>query len=83
MVASFSRGSCSAGRVFQPSSWSDDDSCVILLEQRNLPAEERYLAFSDVGDVATVIREMVVRGASSDRRDRRLRPGAGGEGGNG
>lgn len=52
-----------SGSSFSAVELSDDDSRVILLEQRNLPAEERYLAFSDVGDVATAIREMVVRGA--------------------
>lgn len=39
-----------------------DDACV-LLDQRLLPAEERYLALHGVEDVAAAIRDMVVRGA--------------------
>jgi methylthioribose-1-phosphate isomerase len=44
-----------------PVSWSDD-GCV-LLDQRKLPAEETYLTLGSIGEVATAIKDMVVRGA--------------------
>src|SRR5690606_26467848 len=52
-----------SGSRFSAVELTDDDSHVILLEQRNLPGEERYLAFSDVDGVAQGIKDMVVRGA--------------------
>ena len=44
-----------------PVSWSEG-GCV-LLDQRKLPAEETYLTLESIGEVATAITEMVVRGA--------------------
>ena len=47
--------------TIQSIKWRDD--CLYLLDQRRLPNEEVYLKYSTVGDVATAIRDMVVRGA--------------------
>lgn len=41
--------------------WKKDR--LALLDQRLLPAEERYLEMENAGDVARAIRDMVVRGA--------------------
>jgi len=41
--------------------WQDGKLC--LLDQRRLPAEERYLYPADAAEVAGAIRDMVVRGA--------------------
>ena len=41
--------------------WSGDR--LLLLDQRKLPAEERYLALSCAREIAEAIRSMVVRGA--------------------
>ena len=41
--------------------WSDGR--LLLLDQRVLPAEERYVELTDARQTATAIREMVVRGA--------------------
>ncbi len=53
-----------AEHVWQPVVAADwrDDACV-LLDQRRLPAEERYLTLHDAESVAAAIRDMVVRGA--------------------
>lgn len=41
--------------------WHDDR--LVLLDQRRLPGEVRFVECSTAGDVATAIRDMVVRGA--------------------
>lgn len=41
----------------------EGDATVVLLDQRQLPHEERYVSLRGHGDVARAIREMVVRGA--------------------
>ena len=40
-----------------------EDSALYLLDQTRLPAEERWLAYTDYREVAKAIRTMVVRGA--------------------
>lgn len=45
----------------RPLRWDDDALC--LLDQRLLPGEERWVRLTDWRDVATAIRDMVVRGA--------------------
>ncbi|MCG8436094.1 MAG: S-methyl-5-thioribose-1-phosphate isomerase [Gammaproteobacteria bacterium] len=51
-----------SGRMdLQPISWRDGKLC--LLDQRALPAEERYLDLGNAAEVADAIRSMVVRGA--------------------
>lgn len=40
-----------------------EDSALYLLDQTRLPAEERWLAYTDYREVANAIRTMVVRGA--------------------
>jgi len=45
----------------RPIIWENDH--LVLLDQRVLPSEERYLDFEDVYDVAQAITDMVVRGA--------------------
>ncbi len=45
----------------RPIKWENDQ--LVLLDQRVLPTEERYLEFNDVKDVAKAITDMVVRGA--------------------
>ncbi|MCA9628052.1 MAG: S-methyl-5-thioribose-1-phosphate isomerase, partial [Myxococcales bacterium] len=52
-----------SGSSFSAVELSEDDARVVLLEQRALPSEERYVAFSDVDSVAGAIKDMVVRGA--------------------
>ncbi len=42
-------------------SWRDD--CLQLLDQRLLPQQATWLCYNTVADVATAIRDMVVRGA--------------------
>ena len=44
-----------------PLRWSDEG--VVLLDQRLLPREETWIDLKDPGEVATAIRDMVVRGA--------------------
>lgn len=44
-----------------PLYWQDE--ALVLLDQRRLPGEERWLHYTDVAGVVTAIREMVVRGA--------------------
>ena len=50
-----------ASKAILPVSWSDG-GCV-LLDQRKLPAEETYLTLESIGEVASAITDMVVRGA--------------------
>lgn len=40
-----------------------ENDSVVMLDQRRLPAEQRYLRLRDAGEVADAIRDMVVRGA--------------------
>jgi len=40
-----------------------DDDAVILLDQRRLPQEEKYVELRDAASVAEAIRDMIVRGA--------------------
>ena len=40
-----------------------DNASVVLLEQRLLPVEERYVVVEDVDGMAVAIRDMIVRGA--------------------
>ncbi len=44
-----------------PVKWMDD--CVLMLDQRLLPTEEKWLELKTYNDVADGIRDMVVRGA--------------------
>lgn len=44
-----------------PVKWTDD--CVLMLDQRLLPLEEKWLELKDYNDVAVGIRDMAVRGA--------------------
>ncbi|MGH8453523.1 MAG: S-methyl-5-thioribose-1-phosphate isomerase, partial [Nevskiales bacterium] len=50
-----------ADTAIQPIRWRGDH--LELLDQRLLPAEERYLAVHSAGDTAAAIHDMVVRGA--------------------
>ena len=50
-----------ASQPLRPVRWCDDG--LLLMDQRRLPAEERYLHFSRSSGVARAITEMVVRGA--------------------
>jgi methylthioribose-1-phosphate isomerase len=56
-----SSGSEHAWQPVMAADWQDE-ACV-LLDQRLLPGEERYLSLNSAGEVADAIREMVVRGA--------------------
>jgi methylthioribose-1-phosphate isomerase len=47
--------------AIEPIRWRDDH--LELLDQRLLPAEERYLAIRTAGETAAAIHDMVVRGA--------------------
>src|SRR5260370_10836132 len=47
--------------VAQPFEWTDRG--VVVLDQRRLPAEEVYHTYAGYREVATAIREMVIRGA--------------------
>ncbi len=47
--------------VAQPIQWTDHG--VIMLDQRRLPSEEISHTYTDYREVATAIREMVIRGA--------------------
>jgi methylthioribose-1-phosphate isomerase len=47
--------------VAQPIEWTDRG--VVMLDQRRLPAEEIFYAYTDYREVAKAIREMVIRGA--------------------
>src|SRR5689334_1647824 len=47
--------------VAQPIEWTDRG--VVMLDQRRLPAEEISHTYTDYREVASAIREMVIRGA--------------------
>src|SRR5262249_17256442 len=47
--------------VAQPIEWTDRG--VVMLDQRQLPAEEISYTYTDYREVAKAIREMVIRGA--------------------
>src|ERR1700751_3743361 len=47
--------------VAQPIEWTDKG--VVMLDQRRLPAEEISYTYTDYREVASAIREMVIRGA--------------------
>ncbi|MGB7844319.1 MAG: S-methyl-5-thioribose-1-phosphate isomerase, partial [Candidatus Acidiferrum sp.] len=47
--------------VAQPIEWTDKG--VVILDQRRLPGEEVRYTYTDYREVATAIREMVIRGA--------------------
>ena len=47
--------------VAQPIEWTE--SGVVMLDQRRLPGEEIYHTYTDYREVATAIREMIIRGA--------------------
>jgi methylthioribose-1-phosphate isomerase len=47
--------------VAQPIEWTDRG--VIMLDQRRLPSQEIHHTYTDYREVATAIREMVIRGA--------------------
>lgn len=46
-----------------PVKWSDEEGAVLMLDQRLLPTEEKWLTLRTYTEVADAIREMVVRGA--------------------
>ncbi len=46
---------------FKTVSWNDES--LVLIDQRSLPGEEKYIKYNDVFDVAEAIKTMVVRGA--------------------
>ncbi len=47
--------------MFETISWKDDK--VVMIDQRILPVEEKYLEFSTYLEVAEAIKSMVIRGA--------------------
>jgi len=47
--------------MIEPISWHDDT--VVMIDQRALPQEERYLSFASHLDVAAAIKNMTIRGA--------------------
>ncbi len=49
--------------TIQPIQWNTDNRSLTLLDQTMLPREETYLEYTDPGEVALAIRELVVRGA--------------------
>jgi len=52
-----------SGASYSAVELSPDDNVVIMLEQRMLPREERYVELRDAAGVAEAIRVMIVRGA--------------------
>ncbi len=52
-----------SGHAYSAAELSAEGDQVVLLDQRRLPAEERYLTYPDAASVADAIRDMVVRGA--------------------
>jgi len=52
-----------SGASYSAVELAGENDCVWMLEQRALPAEERYLQMTTAADVAGGIRDMVVRGA--------------------
>ena len=49
--------------IFSPLALSDDGRCLHLLDQRALPAEERWLELRDLESIAVAIETLAVRGA--------------------
>ena len=49
--------------VIEPIKWDAVRKKLILLDQRLLPLEETYVEYTDPGEVAIAIRDLVVRGA--------------------
>jgi methylthioribose-1-phosphate isomerase len=49
------------GKMIIPVKWSDEG--VLMLDQRLLPTEEKWLTLRSLPEVADGIRDMVVRGA--------------------
>ena len=47
--------------ILSPLKWQDGK--LLLLDQRRLPAEEIWISYDDYREVASAIRQMVVRGA--------------------
>lgn len=47
----------------QPIQWDEERKTLTLLDQTMLPKEETYLEYTDPGEVAVAIRDLVVRGA--------------------
>src|SRR5688572_23964940 len=47
--------------MFRTVAWEDE--AVVMIDQRLLPQEERYLRCRDHHEVATAIRDMAIRGA--------------------
>src|SRR5712671_5275796 len=60
-IPSYVRYNSPSMYVAQPIQWTDRG--VIMLDQRRLPAEEISHTYTDYHEVATAIREMVIRGA--------------------
>lgn len=52
-----------SGHAYSAAELGGDGAHVVLLDQRRLPAEERYERYPDAASVAQAIKEMVVRGA--------------------
>jgi methylthioribose-1-phosphate isomerase len=52
-----------SGASYSAVELSPDDAVVLMLEQRGLPREERYVELHDAAGVAEGIRAMIVRGA--------------------
>ncbi len=52
-----------SGASYSAVELTHDDACVLMLDQRLLPGEERYVELRDVDAVAEGIASMVVRGA--------------------
>ncbi len=49
--------------LFRPVFWDDEESCLVVLDQRALPVRERWLRIRTVGRLASAIRSLAVRGA--------------------
>ena len=49
--------------TIQPIKWDSKSKTLTLLDQTRLPLEETYLDYTDPGEVAVAIRDLVVRGA--------------------
>jgi methylthioribose-1-phosphate isomerase len=49
--------------AIEPIKWDTNTKTLTLLDQTMLPKEETYLEYTDPGDVAVAIRDLVVRGA--------------------
>ncbi len=55
------RGANTVMQTFKPLEWHD--GAVIMLDQRLLPAEEKYTSYHSAAEVGDAIRAMVIRGA--------------------